>query len=1285
MLLCLSLNLQSQTCTMNISSQKVCIGSTISFSVSVSGGTTIASYLWDFGNSVSSTQATPTYQYTSAGTYTPTVTITFSGGGNCIATGLPISVYASPQTNFRFVTSSEECFNNNNICIQDISVSGTSNAPLDTGNLNWDDGTKEYFTPFSGQIFCHSYTDEFGGKYTPTIEIQDTNGCLSNLNKKDSIIIFPKYKANFTTKYIIQCPQTPVKFKNITNVPGNQIKKFKWYFGDGIIDTTQWDSLIHIYTLRGNFSSILYVTDVHNCADTFVLLGAGANIILDPAIYISLDNHSCFRKNQFTINSNNPGANIHWSLYDHSSNTIVDTSFVPPIPCGNQSFFNGYDSLSGNPCFYKFNNCGKYDVKMYADYPGTNCKAITDSIIDIFGPNAVLQNDTAHIINQYQCQIHDTVFFTAPTPYLSCHNDNLSMMRIWNFGDVYAQQCTTDTRHGINANKNCNWSKDSMNVWHYYTPGKEGCYMVTLFMKDTIRGCLDGDTVFLKLSAPSAHWDSTVTPIRRGVYYTGTQCLEDPITFYFNELLPQCGVQKAWLLPDSVCGTPWIPLKQGEDSIIYNYSKTCDSSGWVTYGVVVANGNDKNGLACFDTAWYHHKLLFLPINPKFTYTVNSCQPFTIHFALADSIQDSIYKASWYFETRYSGLEFPLYPFVYNKVSLAQFLTDSLINAQSYYTPMQGLVYAGLTLTATNGCANSYQAYLPLGFQKALMPSKKRVCVGDTILLQATVKYFTSLHQFWDDSARANSNLEKIWIDKGDGSGFQFTYNNDVISYSKAGVFTVRMAMQDSLGCRDTIAMDSAFDRHLLYSSKPYYQDSNIYVSQVDAGMKVFDTLHFCAPFFLNLSDSSTVSGPDKIKNYNWTFTDNRPHSTLQNPQHVFTSNGIFTINHYVTTYVGCTDSISQSINIKGPKPRFDITSDTVGCSPFTVKFKNTTGYQLTNWQWTFGDQNNSIFSTSSDSDIVFSYKLPGIYHIFITGQDTIRDPATNTFKSCTAYFPDTSANIPLRTVRVLPRAYAQIIGPDSICPNQVDTFTARCDTLFNKFNWIFGDGNSTIKFLPDSTLKYSFIKSGIYLVKLMPESYDPKACTDTAYKIVVVTGVKADFDIDESLAPNFQFNNKSANASTYKWFFGTDLKNMFSQMMNPSKIITDTNAVMICLQAFNSQGCWDTACKEVKPKSHIIIPNVFTPDGDGKNDAFDIDIVGWLKYELIIYNRWGTPVFNTDQDGSGNDGINWNGREYNTGAPCSAGTYFFIFNYKFVSDLSPKSVHGTITLIRPEN
>ena len=70
---------------------------------------------------------------------------------------------------------------------------------------------------------------------------------------------------------------------------------------------------------------------------------------------------------------------------------------------------------------------------------------------------------------------------------------------------------------------------------------------------------------------------------------------------------------------------------------------------------------------------------------------------------------------------------------------------------------------------------------------------------------------------------------------------------------------------------------------------------------------------------------------------------------------------------------------------------------------------------------------------------------------------------------------------------------------------------------------------------------------------------------------------------------------------------------------------------------------------------NIYYPNVFTPNGDGENDEFIIEVPGRI-YEctdLIVYNRWGQVQFIS----TGNN-LKWDGRN-SVGGELPNGPYFF--------------------------
>ncbi|MEO5571744.1 MAG: gliding motility-associated C-terminal domain-containing protein [Bacteroidia bacterium] len=70
------------------------------------------------------------------------------------------------------------------------------------------------------------------------------------------------------------------------------------------------------------------------------------------------------------------------------------------------------------------------------------------------------------------------------------------------------------------------------------------------------------------------------------------------------------------------------------------------------------------------------------------------------------------------------------------------------------------------------------------------------------------------------------------------------------------------------------------------------------------------------------------------------------------------------------------------------------------------------------------------------------------------------------------------------------------------------------------------------------------------------------------------------------------------------------------------------------------------------------IPNIFTPDGNSKNDlllSFDLPCRYVKDIDLHIYNRWGQEVFATsDRD------IKWNGKVDNTGKLCPDDVYYYL-------------------------
>ncbi len=425
---------------------------------------------------------------------------------------------------------------------------------------------------------------------------------------------------------------------------------------------------------------------------------------------------------------------------------------------------------------------------------------------------------------------------------------------------------------------------------------------------------------------------------------------------------------------------------------------------------------------------------------------------------------------------------------------------------------------------------------------------------------------------------------------------------------------------------------------------------------------------------------------DSITEYYWEFGDNTLPSTLKDPYHEYTRFGSFTVTHIVKNLKGCVDTVQFVLELIGPKPQFEIVTDTVGCVPYTVTFKNTSE-RVRNYIWYFGDNGKHTLSTLSDTDVTFTYTEPGVYDIFLYGADSVFNPATGSYYYCDRLYPDTPFEARKR-VYILPIPPVDFLLPDTICPG-TNPLVDLSDPIYTDYRWFLSNNDSIIT---NTSPAYYDFTPGDYTITYMP-TYIPgpmqRQCYDTAVKKVFVTDVKAIFDtFPGHLPPEFYFNNLSQAAIKYYWNFGhPQSKENTSVLFNPMhNYDPDTGLFEVCLIAENRFGCKDTACMFVRntffPYVHYY--NVFTPDNaDTYNDDFDVDIYGEEFYDIKIYNRWGELVFHGDIDGESGDGRNWNGRKFNTGEQCPSGTYYYVLNYQLKYRRS-QTVTGTCNLLRPQ-
>ncbi len=153
------------------------------------------------------------------------------------------------------------------------------------------------------------------------------------------------------------------------------------------------------------------------------------------------------------------------------------------------------------------------------------------------------------------------------------------------------------------------------------------------------------------------------------------------------------------------------------------------------------------------------------------------------------------------------------------------------------------------------------------------------------------------------------------------------------------------------------------------------------------------------------------------------------------------------------------------------------------------------------------------------------------------------------------------------------------------------------------------------------------------------------------------------------------FTNASSNSAVnYIWHFGTGDSSI---AVNPTYTYVPLGNFIVCLKADNGFGCWDTACAKIDVfiNSVFIIPNVFTPNGDGVNDVFTVHAVGLKTLDAEVYNRWGEKEFEWHSTNGGWDGYTA------SGVPAPAGTYYYIISATGI-DAKKYAEKGAFTLIR---
>ncbi|GIV26682.1 MAG: hypothetical protein KatS3mg027_0496 [Bacteroidia bacterium] len=207
------------------------------------------------------------------------------------------------------------------------------------------------------------------------------------------------------------------------------------------------------------------------------------------------------------------------------------------------------------------------------------------------------------------------------------------------------------------------------------------------------------------------------------------------------------------------------------------------------------------------------------------------------------------------------------------------------------------------------------------------------------------------------------------------------------------------------------------------------------------------------------------------------------------------------------------------------------------------------------------------------------------------------------------------------------------------------------------YTWYFDNGLTSTS----SSVAVTYT-AGIYSTTLhIVDQYGCENDTMGVKDVTVFPTPVADFQPNPSVVDNLEpivtFNNLSVNGTFFQWNFGDPASNSnFSNEIHPTHYYENAGIYTVGLFVMNEFDCRDSIYKSVEVKYNftVFIPNVFTPDGDGLNDVFNIKGIGISEKDFLmrIFNRWGMKIFETEDIHEG-----WNGM-YNNNV-CQDGEYVY--------------------------
>lgn len=346
---------------------------------------------------------------------------------------------------------------------------------------------------------------------------------------------------------------------------------------------------------------------------------------------------------------------------------------------------------------------------------------------------------------------------------------------------------------------------------------------------------------------------------------------------------------------------------------------------------------------------------------------------------------------------------------------------------------------------------------------------------------------------------------------------------------------------------------------------------------VEASFALSDTAG-CTPLSLDIYNESNGG-----KDFTWDYGDGSPlynsTASVDTINHVFINNTGEDQDYYISLIAesgeGCRDTMVRSVKVyPGPVANFAFLPEVPKCSPVDIEFTNNSS-AADYYEWHFGR-----YDTLSHSTKKFKYN-------FINKSGNIRYDTI----SLRAYSSSGCYGEMTKVVTIFPEAEFLITAdPDTGCHPLPVLF--RVTGGASSFQWVFGNGNSSLASSPQQIFANEESEDTVYSVRFSGES--AFGCKDTAYTSVVVYPNPQALivnDVSAGCSPlTVNFSDLSTGVTESHWDFGDGATASGGEAEMAHQFYNHSNSPMkfkTTLYVKNAFGCSDSVTTEI-----TVYPNV---------------------------------------------------------------------------------------------